>query len=118
MIRGFSLLLAVGLLILWLAGLTNHATPWLTWLDGLGALCGFAVAAGASAAAGRATNTAAPIALAVGLGILWIIGLAMHTEIWLTWWTFAFGCAFFIVGIGGGFSDQQQQITRTTPRPV
>jgi hypothetical protein len=110
-------LLAIGLVILWLVGLSQHATAWLTWLDVVGALFGFAIAAGAGPQVARGFAGGAPIALAIGLGVLWIIGLATHAEAWLTWWTFAFACAFLLLGIGGSFT--RRPVLRTTePRPV
>ncbi len=119
MIRGLSIALAIGLVIVWIVGLNQHATGWLTWLDGLGALVGFAIAAGAGPAVGRAYGAGGPIALAVGLGILWIIGLATHAEAWLTWWTFVFACAFLLLGIAGGAAGERMTTPRApTPRTV
>jgi hypothetical protein len=110
MLRAISLVLAVGLGIVWLVGVNYHATSWLTWLDGLGALCGFAIAAGAGA-----TVWAGAVALSIGLFILWIIGLATHAQGWSTWWTLVFACAFLLVGMAG---FARREPTRTTPRPV
>ena len=45
MVRGASIVLGAGLIALWLVGLGNHATAWLTWLDGVAALCAFGLAA-------------------------------------------------------------------------
>ena len=113
MTRGISVALSVGLVILWIVGLGQHATGWLTWLDGLGALFGFAIAAGVAPGITRAAASGSPIALAVGLGVLWIIGLATHAEAWLSWWTFAFAVAFLLVGIGAGAQGRAP----TAPRP-
>jgi hypothetical protein len=119
-VRGISLILAVGLVILWLVGLSQHATAWLTWLNGLGALVGFAIAAGAVPRLERGVGSGGSIALAIGLGVLWIIGLAEHRETWLVWWTFAFACAYFLLGIGSGASTTRRPIVTTTthPRPA
>jgi hypothetical protein len=102
MLKAISGLLGVGLIILWIVGLAQHATPWLTWLDVVGALFSLAIAAGAGPAVERAFRAGAPIALGVGLAILWIIALATHATAWLSWWTFGFACAFIILGIVGG----------------
>jgi hypothetical protein len=117
MIRGISVALAIGLVILWIVGLSAHATAWLTWLDGLGALFGFALAAGIVPGVSAAAAASGPIALAIGLGILWIIGLVMHAEMWLTWWTFAFAIAFLLVGIGAGMQERPRVDVRR-PRTV
>jgi hypothetical protein len=111
--RGISIVLAVGLVILWLVGLNRHATPWLTWLDVVAALCAFAIAAGIAGRT-RGADVGAPVVLAIGLFVLWIIGLSTHASMWLVWWTFAFACAFLFVGVGAG--AQRPQITQ--PRTV
>src|SRR5262249_7177448 len=49
MMRGIAFILAVGLVILGLAGFSQHATAWLTWLDVVAALCAFALAFGIGA---------------------------------------------------------------------
>src|SRR5262249_8869446 len=97
---------AIGLVILWIVGLTYHATAWLTWLDLVGAIFGFIIAAGVGAAAARSA-TAGPIALGVGLGVLWLIAVAAGAIPWLTWGAFAFACAFFLVGVLGGLVGQR-----------
>jgi hypothetical protein len=107
MTRGISLILAVGLVVLWLVGLSRHATPWLTWLNGVGALCAFGIAGVAGERMRRGFATGTPVALAIGLGVLWIIGLATHAVPWLVWWTFAFACAFLLLGVGGGVETRQ-----------
>ncbi|HSN31371.1 MAG TPA: hypothetical protein VLU41_01700 [Ideonella sp.] len=116
MVRGISMVLAVGLVVLWIVGLGQHSTAWLTWLDGLAALFGFAVAAGIAPGVTRAAAAGAPISLAVGLASLWIIGLATHAAAWLTWWTFAFSVAYLLVGISAGAQRQVPTVTR--PRMV
>jgi len=113
MVRGISVVLGIGLVALWIAGLTQHATAWLTWLDVFGALCAFAVAAGAGARVSTGQAGGA-VALGAGLGILWILGILSRADRWLTWWTFAFACAFVLVGIGAGVG--QRRISH--PRPA
>jgi hypothetical protein len=115
MVRGSSIVLGIGLVILWLVGLSNHATAWLTWFDGLAALCAFGIAAAVSSEhASTSVVSGGPIALAMGLYVLWIVGLATHAEHWLSWWTFAFATAFLVVGV----SASMQRPVITTPRTV
>lgn len=116
MVRASSIVLGAGLVILWAVGLGNHATAWLTWLDGLGALVAFGIAAAVVPTTRVAANASPPIVLAIGLFVLWIIALAVHAEAWLAWWTFAFACAFLLVGIIAGFERREPTITR--PRTV
>lgn len=119
MVRGISLVLAIGLVVLWILGLSQHATGWMTWLDGLGALIGFAIAGGVTSELSRTAAATGPVALAIGLGVLWIIGLATNASLWLTWWTFAFAVAFLLVGIGAGVQpERRSRIDMQHPRTV
>lgn len=122
MVRGISVVLAVGLVVLWIVALGQHATVWLAWLALIGGLCGFGIALGAGDPAGRMMGVGAPIALAIGLFVLWIIGLATRANTWLTWWDFAFACAFLLVGIIFGAAGPRLTTTTTTrttpPHPV
>jgi hypothetical protein len=103
MVRNSSIILGAGLIVLWLVGLANHATPWLTWLVGVGGLCAFGVAAAVSptdtSRRGYAGPIGGPIALALGLFVLWIVALSVGATGWMAWWTFAGGCAFLILGL-------------------
>jgi peptidoglycan/LPS O-acetylase OafA/YrhL len=102
-IKSTSVILGIGLIILWIAGLGSpNTTPWVTWLDGIGGIWAFLIAAGVSDRSGRGARSGNPIALAIGLFVLWIVALASHVVPWQSWWTFAFACAFLIVGIAGG----------------
>ena len=115
MIRSLSLVLGVGLAVLWIFGVTYDATAWLTWLDLVAALCAFLIAIGVGAAAtGRSVSAGGALALGLGLGALWIIAVATAAIPWLTWWTFAFACAFILLGLLGSLADKH--MTRTPPR--
>lgn len=121
MVRGISVILGAGLIVLWIVALGQHATVWLTWLALVAGLCGLGIALGAGDNAGRLLGVGAPIALAVGLFVLWIIGLATRADTWLTWWDFAFACAFLLLGLIFGAAGSR--LTRTTthtshPHPV
>jgi hypothetical protein len=109
--------MGLGLVVLWLYGFNTHATPWLTWLVGLSALCAFTL--GSRAIPRRSVKEAAggPIALAGGLFILWLVGLGLHVEPWLAWWTFIFGCGFLMLGIYVSARIGRPTIT-SRPHPV
>jgi hypothetical protein len=100
MMRTAHIALGVGLVILWIAGLANHSTSWMTWLDGLAGLVALAGAAtaGRDARGGQWTSAG----LTVGLFALWIIGLSAHASRPLSWWNFAFACAFLLVAVTAG----------------
>lgn len=119
MVRGISVVLGVGLVVLWILGLSQHATGWMTWLDGLAALIAFAIAAGVTSELSRTAAATGPVALAIGLGVLWLIGLGTHAALWLTWWTFAFGVAFLLVGIGASVQpERRSRVDMQHPRTV
>jgi hypothetical protein len=109
-LRGLSIALGIGLVVLFMVGLGRNATPWLTWMDGVAALGAFAIAAGALATS--TSGGGAVIGLGLLLGVLWILGLSTHAVLWLTWWTFAFSCAFLLVGLVASVSGPVS--TRTT----
>lgn len=111
MFRGVSVILGIGLIILWLAALSAHAVLWLTWLDGLAGL--LAIVMGLTLVASARAGASGSGLLALGLFILWIIGLATGRSLWLAWWTFAFACAFMILA-ASSMSDERRLHGRTT----
>jgi hypothetical protein len=117
MVRATSIVLGAGLIALWLIGLGNHATPWLTWVDGLAALCAFGLAAAIVSERPNTTVSAIagpPIFLAVALYVFWIAGLATHATAWLSWWTFVFACAFLVLGLLASTTERQPTVTHTS----
>lgn len=103
MVRGWSAVLGVGLVVLWIAGLGNPAAAsWLSWLDGVAAFCAFLISGLTVKDSERTRMIAGPVFLSLFLFTLWVIGLATQTVAWQTWWTFAFGAAFLFVGISMG----------------
>jgi hypothetical protein len=111
MTRAWSSALGIGLLLVWIAGLSYDATPWLTWLDGVAALFSFGIAGylyPGSYSNNIPTPTSEvlpvnagllPTTLGAGLFVLWIVGLATQATLWLSWWTFAFSVAYLVVGL-------------------
>jgi hypothetical protein len=111
MFGGFSVALGVGLVIVWIAGLSAHATPWLTWLDGLAGLA--AIVLGLTAARAARVGVAGWSLVAFGLFVLWIVGLSTHGALWLAWWTFAFACGFVILTASAASGTRHQLHQRT-----
>lgn len=109
--KGISVALGVGLAILWIAGLSSPYAPvWLTWLDGVGALCAFMIGGANKPADLRNRRMTGPVLLSVGIFALWIIALATKTVGWMTWWNFAFACAFLFFGVSAGGSKSLPDI--------
>ena len=104
MIRGFSLFLAGGLVILWALGFHQNATSWLTWLCALAAAAGFLVAAGPGVGPGHAVQPGGLVAIGVALAVVAIVGFLRHAEHWLSGWALVFGFGFVLVGLGGELS--------------
>ncbi len=119
--RAGMIILGLGLVVLWIVALGAHATGWLTWLDLIAALLAFAAAGFTSlgrAAKSRGLDLVGPFGLAVGLLILWIVGLATGATLWLTWWTFAFGIGFGLLGAGVGSTAMERRRPVSGPRAV
>ena len=116
-LKGTSVALGIGLAILWIAGLSSPDSPgWLTWLDGVAALAAFTIAALMRMGDSRAKRVGNTIGLSVCLFVLGIIGLATGALPWLSWWTFAFACAFLILGIAAGNIPQaERQLSEENP---
>jgi hypothetical protein len=96
MFGGISVALGIGLLIVWISALSAHATPWLSWFDGLIGLGAIFLGVTALRATAR-PGIAGWGSVALGLFILWIVGLSARSTPWLAWWTFAFACAFVVL---------------------
>ena len=95
MFRAVSVALGFGLIILWIAGMSARAEPWLTWLDGFAGLV--AIGLGLGFAKATRAGVAGWSLLAFALFVLWIVGLAAGGTLWLAWWTSAFAFAFLIL---------------------
>ena len=103
MVKSWSIILGIGLGILWLAGLgAPSATSWMTWLDALGSLGAFLIAAGYSDSTERRSRISNTLLLSGGLFVLWIAGLSTGVVAWQTWWTFVFALAFLALSLVRG----------------
>ena len=104
MIRVSAIVVGLFLAALFFAGLSLQSAAWLTWLDGLGAVLAFVVAAMPDTAGAEGASTRAIIGGIVSLGLfaLWIIGLVVNVQPWLVWCTFAAAIGMALVALGGG----------------
>lgn len=112
MFRGVSVALGIGLIILWIAGLSAHSALWLTWLDGIAGLVAILLGVAVVGSVARAGVGGWGL-LALGLFVLWIIGLAAHAPLWLAWWTFAFACAFVVLAAASTSGGERRLNQRT-----
>lgn len=102
MLRIVPALIGLGLAALWVVGLCEDATIWLTWCDGIAAALAFATVGlipdrDSSLWAGLCLG-----ALAAGMFILWLVAVAERATPWLTWWTFAAALVTGPIGLGAG----------------
>jgi hypothetical protein len=103
--RTLAVISGIGLVILWLAGLSSpNAAVWLTWLNGVGALACFVVG-GAKGTRKGLVNGA--VGTSIGLFALWIIGLASNGAQFQNWWTFVFGCVMAFAAITGSAENRR-----------
>jgi hypothetical protein len=115
MLRLAPLFLALGLTVLWVIGLSEDATVWLTW--GVGALAIPMLATTGLVPERQASGWAALCLMLLGaaLGLLWLVGWRAGADGWLTWWTLLFGVLTWFAAAGVGF---QEQIDRLRARPL
>ena len=107
MVKSWSIVLGIGLAILWFAGLnTLNAAPWVTWLDGLGALCAWGIAATVHDGSPVENRVGSTGVLAAGLFALWVVTLFTPVPGWQVWWNFGFACAFGILAIACAYSGR------------
>jgi hypothetical protein len=106
MVRTWSLVLGLGLVILGLGGLSQlTGGTWMAWLDIIVGLVSF-FAAGSSAMAPATEGGRQPagsgglLTLSVFLFAMWLIGLVTGSVAKsILWWNFAFACAYGLVAI-------------------
>src|SRR5262245_30626729 len=107
MVRPWMIVLGIGLLLVWLAGVGYHTASWLLWLDFIGGILSIAAGLFAPAELSRNARMAMPLALSATLFLLWIISLVVGQEPWKVWWTFAFACGYLLVAALGATPTQR-----------
>jgi NO-binding membrane sensor protein with MHYT domain len=126
-IRAWLIGLGLGMTFLWILGLVNLANPdmvsstvnlnasrWLTWLSFTAAVLSYLAAYVTDNRTSRRTVVNGTIALSSGIFAMWLIGLANGAFAFLSWWSFAFACAYAIVGAAAAVQkrDDEKRIDR------
>jgi hypothetical protein len=93
MVRIVSTVLGMALGILWVVGLTLHATPWLAWMNGL-AFNGAYLLAAANPREGGKWAALGPLFMSGLVGPLFLLGLLSGATPWLVWSNFAIAGVF------------------------
>jgi hypothetical protein len=115
MFRFAPVFLALGLAVLWVIGLAQDATVWLTWA--LGALAVPTLATTGLVPARRASAVAALCLALVAIALLavWLVGWRSGADPWLSWWTLVFGVFSLMTASGVAVQDR---IDRLRVRPL
>lgn len=114
--RTWLTVLGIGMVILWIAGLSAPPTSdWLAWLDLIAAVCAFVGVSGTRAQTDQGSRTGGTLAISAGIFALWLGGLVNHTVSWLTWWNAIFACAFLALGIAVSRGKRTTTSEQTLP---
>jgi hypothetical protein len=105
MLRVFPALIGLGLTAMWVIGLSEDATVWLTWVVGIAAALSFATVGLIPEKRGSLFAAACLALLSAGLGGTWVIGLVTHATAWLTWWTFVAAVLTCLLAGGTAIQD-------------
>lgn len=98
MLRASLTALGIAMLLLWIVGVVDHSTDWMTWLSGIAALLTFLLVPITRDDVGPAAVSIGPNLIGLGLIAIFIVGIATAASAWLTWFNFAAGCAYLMFG--------------------
>jgi hypothetical protein len=106
MLRIAPVFLALGLAVLWVIGLAEQSTVWLTWA--VGALALPTLATTGLVPERRAGPWAALCLALVAVALLavWLVGWRSGADPWLTWWTLVFGVMSLGTASGVALQDR------------
>jgi hypothetical protein len=103
MLRTWTVILGLGLAILWIFGVTSRGEAgWLSWLQLVAGIYSLLVAASVDDLSPRRTRVSNTLSISIGLSVLWILALVSPVLRWQAWWTFAFACAYLVLAIVTG----------------
>lgn len=96
MLRASLCALGVTMVLLWMVGVVDGATTWMTWLDGVAGVLTFLLVPVTRPSTGPIGAAVGPALLGSGLVVVFIVGLATHASAWLTWFNLAFGAGYLM----------------------
>jgi|SRR4029079_10299854 len=99
MVRRSSLVIGLGLTLLWWIGLSLDHSATMLWLNAVGALVAFTIAGLVDETEPNPANAFGPAMLGLGLTALWIVGVSTHQQAWVTWANFVFAVACLAVAV-------------------
>ena len=100
MVRKSSFVIGLGLALFWWIGLSLNASATLLWFNAVAAVIAFAIGGLVDdSVETNPANALGPALLGVGLGTLWIVGLARGAPAWVTWPNFGFAVACIAVAV-------------------
>jgi hypothetical protein len=114
MLRSAPVFLALGLAMLWLIGLAEDATVWLTWVVGTLALPLVATTGLVPEREGSGWAALSLWLVAFALGAAWAVGWRTEAAPWLTWWTLVFAALTLLTGTAVAMQDRIDAL-RTPP---
>jgi hypothetical protein len=117
MLRASLASLGIAMVLLWMVGVVDHATDWMTWLIGIAAVLTFWLVPVTRRHLGPGAVAIGPNLVGLGLIAMFIVGLATEASAWLTWFTFAAGCSYLMFG-GFAFMVRAVEPSLESRRPI
>ena len=99
MVRTSCFILGIALGIFWWVGLSENQGATLLWFDAIAAVAAFGVAALLSDPERNPSRAVGPALLGLGLGVVWVFGIAGGQPGWASWLNFFFAVAFLGVAV-------------------
>jgi hypothetical protein len=115
MLRFAPVFLALGLAVLWVIGLAEDSTTWLTWVVGALVIPMLATTGLVPERQASAWAALCLALLALALAAAWLVGWHSGAVPWLTWWTLAFGVMSLATASGVAL---QERIDGLRARPL
>lgn len=97
MLRASLVALGIAMVLLWIVGLVDNATPWVVWLGGVAAVLTFLLVPVTRDDVGPIGVSLGPNLIGLGLLAVFIVAEVTHASAWITWFTFAFSVGYLML---------------------